>query len=135
MRTIDDIFKEAKCCECGILDGVGFEARIFMGIKIVRDCSTGSTKILTTHNNGHYYHELSDYEYGLIFIKGWRVGVYLIKLENYKEKITVIRGKLNKLVNSKRKKHIMDLESSLMDVIERKTLITKKINHYGNISI
>ena len=85
MRGLDDVFRDALEDEFGAnLDTKTSEARLVFGVKILRDKDSGDVEILNTTKGGDYYEEISLDEYKNFFKKGWRYGVYLVSLSNYR---------------------------------------------------
>jgi len=99
------------------------------GVKIVRDRETGEIEILNTTKGGDYYEEISKKEYDNFYIKGWRYGVYIVSLSNYRRKLDLINDRIQDLIGkSARKKDIDSLQERRKNIMQRYTKVSKKLN-------
>jgi hypothetical protein len=130
MRGLEWVFNDAREDEfAGDLDDSYVEARIVFGVKIVRDRGTGEIEILNTTKGGDYYEEISKKEYDNFYIKGWRYGVYIVSLSNYRRKLDLINDKIQDLIGkSARKKDIDSLQERRKNIMQRYTKVSKKLN-------
>lgn len=131
MRSIDDIFNEALEDDyAGILDDQYVESRIVFGVKIARDRECGEIEIVNTSKGGDYYEEISLKEYETFYEKGWRNGVYVVSLSNYRRKLDAIEEKINDAIKrSATKKEIDYWQERRTTVMKQYTKITNKLKH------
>ncbi len=131
MRNLEDVFKEALDDDyAGILDDHYVESRIVFGIKISRDRECGDIEILNTSKGGDYYEEISNDEYEVFLGKGWRRGVYVVSLSNYRRKLDAIEFKINNAIQrSATKKEIDSWQDRRKTVMKQYTKITNKLKH------
>lgn len=131
MRNLEDVFKEALDDDyAGILDDHYVESRIVFGIKISRDRECGDIEILNTSKGGDYYEEISNDEYEVFLGKGWRRGVYVVSLSNYRRKLDAIEFKINNAIQrSATKKEIDNWQDRRKTVMKQYTKITNKLKH------
>lgn len=131
MRNLEDVFKEALDDDyAGILDDHYVESRIVFGIKISRDRECGDIEILNTSKGGDYYEEISNDEYKVFLGKGWRRGVYVVSLSNYRRKLDAIEFKINNAIQrSATKKEIDNWQDRRKTVMKQYTKITNKLKH------
>ena len=130
MRGLDDVFRDALEDEFGAnLDTKTSEARLVFGVKIQRDKESGDVEILNTTKGGDYYEEISLDEYKNFFKKGWRYGVYLVSLSNYRRKLDLIESKIADLILAKSSQgNITHLQNRRTKIMQRYTQISKKLN-------
>jgi len=84
---IDDIFIQAKLDSNSVkLDTEVSESRLLYGIKIIKEIKTQAISIYDTAVGGDRYKELTESQY-VEFQKGWRVGVYKVRLDVYRDKL------------------------------------------------
>lgn len=129
-RTLKKIFEEAKQDEfSAVLDGKNFEARLLYGIRIEKDSETQSIIIHNTTIGGDFYKEITPEQYETFYKKGWRLGVFVLCLSNYRRKLSMVETSIKKEVNSRKNaKHIQTLKKSRERLMKSFTKITKKIN-------
>lgn len=130
MHYLDEVFKEAfKDPYASSLDTNNVEARLIFGVKIVRVREDGNVFIQNTLRGGNYYEEVSPDEYENFSKKGWRYGVYVVSLSNYRSKLDSINSKLHTLIVSKSSKSsIEEAKDSRTRVMKSYTKISKKLN-------
>jgi|TARA_R110002060_G_scaffold31836_1_gene42449 hypothetical protein len=137
--NLSEIFDEATKDTYAItLDGSGYESRLVYGVKIIRDVKTDSIFIINTTKGGDYYSPI-DAEYLEIFLrKGWRMGVYVLSLSNYRSKLDLIEGRIKKEMNGRASvKQIGLLKSQRERILSKYSEINFKLNklnqiNYGN---
>ena len=114
-RTLENIFEEARQDEfSAVLDGKNFEARLLYGIRIEKDSETQSIIIHNTTIGGDFYKEITPEQYKTFYKKGWRLGVFVLCLSNYRRKLSMVETSIKKEVNSRKNaKHIQTLRKGL----------------------
>ena len=141
MCDLDSVFEEALLDEhTGVLDNKGIEARILLGIKIIRDRESGEIEILNTSKGGDYYQEISTKEYDVFKQKNWRHGVYVVYLSNCRLKLNFIEASINKHIKETAKKvntsngrvKIETLQARRLVILTKYTEITNKLNQLHN---
>ena len=69
MYSLEDVFNQSLADDsCGGLDGEGYQARISLGVKIVKDDETQEVKIFNV-SYGDYYREVSEEEYKYLYFQ------------------------------------------------------------------
>jgi hypothetical protein len=105
------------------------EARLVFGIKIVRVNEGGEVSILNTSKSSGYYEEITPDEYENFIKKGWRYGVYIVSLSNYRTKLDLVDSKIHSLiVNKSSKSSIEEAQELRTKIMNRYSKITKKLN-------
>ena len=140
MRDLDSVFEEALLDEhTGVLDSKGVEARILLGVKIIRDRESGDVEILNTSKGGDYYQEISSKEYDVFKQKTWRHGVYVVYLSNCRLKLNFIEANISGYIkdsaNKKKpnsKERIEELQARRLSILKKYTEITNKLNQLHN---
>ena len=134
MRTLNDVFNEAKeDTFSATLDTKYVEARLVFGVKIVRDRETGVVEIINTQKGGDFYQEIDVDEYDYFLEKSWRFGVYKVSLSNYSRKLINIEASIKDVINDKQNKKQLDsLQSRRLNIMNRYTKITSKLNLLHN---
>lgn len=103
------IFEQAQQDDYAIgLDGNGYKARLVYGIKIVKDDETDEVVIENTLTSGDYYKLITPEEQEVFLEKGWRYGVYVLSLSNYRAKLDKIERLIKEEVNGKNSTKIVD---------------------------
>ena len=112
MRSLESVFREAMEDDfAGDLDDKYIESRVAFGVKIARDRETGDIEILNTSRGGDYYQEITKNEYDNFFKNGWRYGVYVVSLSNYRRKLDVIEQRIRAEINTRKNgRYIMGLK-------------------------
>ena len=129
-RTLKKIFEEAMQDEfSAVLEGKNFEARLLYGIRIEKDSEDHNIIIHNTTIGGDFYKEITLEQYETFYQKGWRLGVFVLCLSNYRRKLGMVETSIKKEVNSRKNaKHIQTLKKSRERLMKSFTKITKKIN-------
>ena len=131
-----EIFEEAKQDTYAlVMDGSGYESRMVYGVKIIKDTETNQVDFLNTMIGGDYYRKLTPEQLQNFVEKGWRYGVYVLSLSNYRSKLDLIEQRIQKFINEKKsEKQIQQLKASRDRVLSRYSEINYKLNqlNYGN---
>ena len=99
--SLKDIWEEAlQDSYASTLDGSSYESRLVFGIKIVYDHDTDSVSIWNTSRGGGFYKEVTKLD--PFFEKGWRYGVYITALDNYRFKLNKIEQSMKNEINGKK---------------------------------
>ena len=111
------------------LDGKGYQSRMVYGLKIVKDDETNKIELINATRGGDYYREINAEELEVFLEKGWRYGVYVLSLSNYRLKLDLIEQKIHKEMNSRKsKKQIEILKGSRKRVMNKYSEINYKLN-------
>ena len=95
----------------------------------MKDLETQDIKIYNTHRGGDYYVEISDDEYYEFLEKGWRFGVYVVSLSNYRQKLEVVKDTIKNLANNKATKKQLEMFHERRDrILEKYSEIKEKLN-------
>ena len=90
---------------------------------------TNTVQILNTTLNGDYYQEISIAEYEVFKEKGWRYGIYVLSLTNYRRKLDKIEKKIKKELNGKNNtRAILNAKANRVRIMENFTTISTKLN-------
>jgi len=128
--SLEDIWNQSLEDEYAvILDGDGYKSRLVYGVKIVRDDETTEVVILNTMRGGNYYSKINPQELEVFHKKGWRNGVYVVALSNYRTKLDSIQERIRNEVNGKNsKKTIQSYKSYRERILNRYNEIKEKLN-------
>ena len=112
--TLIDVWNQAKDdCFTANLDGEGYEARILYGCKISKDNDTNMVQLQNTSRGGEWYLQLDPDEIEIFLKMGWRIGIYMLSLSNYRLKLDRIEMLIKMEVNGRKNpKQIQSLKSS-----------------------
>ena len=129
-HSLEQVFQQSKLDDYAItLDGDGYESRMVYGIKIVRDNETKAIQLLNTMVGGDYYKELTHNQLEVFLDKGWRIGVYVVALSNYRSKLILIEQKIHRVMNgNKSEKQIKSLKGQRTRIMNQYTEINQKFN-------
>jgi transposase-like protein len=133
MYSLEDVFIQAiEDDSCGGLDGVGYQARISLGVKIIKDNETNEVQLFNT-SYGEHYREVSNNEYEVFKEKGWEHGIYYVSLSNSRRKLDLIERKIRIEMNGKcNAKQIQKLKNNRQRNIEKYSEISNKLNELNN---
>tara|TARA_R100000935_G_scaffold58069_1_gene93749 strand:- start:749 stop:1195 length:447 start_codon:yes stop_codon:yes gene_type:complete len=136
LYSLNDIFIEAKKDTYAItLDGIGYESRMVFGVKIVRDKESNNIEIINTLIGGDYYRTLEEEDHKVFRQKGWRYGVYVLSLSNYRTKLDLIESRIHKEMNGRASaKQIGLLKLQRERVMGRYSEINYKLNKLNQIN-
>ncbi len=129
-HSLEDIWNQSLEDEYAvILDGDGYKSRLVYGVKIVRDDETTEVVILNTMRGGNYYSKINPQELEVFHKKGWRNGVYVVALSNYRTKLDSIQERIRSEVNGKNStKTIQSYKSYRERILGRYNEIKEKLN-------
>ena len=128
---LDDIYSQATKDEyCSVLVSPKETSRMLYGIKIIQDKATGLISIYNTTTGGDYYTELTENEYKVFLENGWRYGVYVLSLSNYRRKLTIVNKRIQTEIGKRRTniKNLESLQKSKTRILNRYSTFTKKLN-------
>ena len=128
---LDDIYSQAIKDEyCSVLVSPKDTSRMLYGIKIIQDKATGLISIYNTTTGGDYYTELTENEYKVFLENGWRYGVYVLSLSNYRRKLTIVNKRIQTEIGKRRTniKNLESLQKSKTRILNRYSTFTKKLN-------
>ena len=128
--TLIDVWNQAKDdCFTANLDGEGYEARILYGCKISKDKETNMVQLQNTSRGGEWYIQLEPEEIEIFLNMGWRIGIYMLSLSNYRLKLDRIERLIKMEVNGRKNpKQIQSLKSSRQRILERYSKIKNQLN-------
>ena len=102
-NTLDEVFKQARKERGSVkLDGLGYKASIFLGVKISRDNLSGEVKIYDPIKSINYYVEIEQEQYESFKQLGWRKAVINLSLLKYKDKLDRIKESIGREMNGNR---------------------------------
>jgi len=129
-RGLDIVFQEARKDQgTTILDGLGYEACICLGVKISKDSATGEIKIYDPSKSINYYIEVEQPIYKLFKSIGWKKAVLTITLDKYKDKLERITRGINKEMNaSQSQKRLNFFKESRKQILKKYYKLTVKLN-------
>ena len=117
------------------MDGHGYQSRMVYGVKIIKDNETNRVDFLNTMLGGDHYKKLTSEQLQNFIDYGWRYGVYVLSLSNYRSKLDIIEKRIHKFINDKKsEKQIRILKESRERILARYSEINFKLNQldYGN---
>jgi len=108
-----------------------YEAYILYSIKIVKDNITEAVQIYNTAANGDHYKIIDSDDLEVFLNKGWRYGVYVISLSNYRLKLDRIEHKIREEISGKSNiRYIKILKLQREDVLKRFSKVNQKLNQF-----
>ena len=129
-----EVFEESKQDTYALtINSHGYESRMVYGIKIIRDNETNEIQFLNTMLGADYYSRLTDDQINVFIEKGWRYGVYVLSLSNYRAKLDIIEKRMQKFISEKKsEKQIRQLKGSRERVLSKYSEINFKLNQLNN---
>lgn len=129
---LKEIFNQAsKDPTASPLHGIGYQAYLLYGIKINRDNESGEIEMLDTSRAGDFYSPVTTDEMKNFHEKGWRYGIYVISLSNYRVKLDRIEKQIKKYVNShpsRPSKQLDGYQTHRTNILQKYSEITNKLN-------
>lgn len=134
MYSIDQVFQQAIMDrESALLNSRLYQARLLRGIKIVRDNETLEVEIFNTTIGGDFYKEITPEQYKLFLENGWKVGVYIISLSNYRRKLVRIEERIkNELSSRKNAKSIKTAKQRRLTILKNFSEVSTKLKELQN---
>ena len=134
MYSIDQVFQQALIDrESALLNSSLYQARLLRGIKIVRDNETLEIEIFNTTVGGDFYKEITPEQSKLFLDNGWKVGVYVISLSNYRRKLVKIEQKIkDELSNRKNAKSIKMAKQRRLTILKNFSEVSNKLKELQN---
>ena len=127
MYSLEQVFNEALLDrKSALLNGKLYQARLLRGIKIVRDNETLEVEIFNTTMGGDFYKEVNAEQYKLFRENGWKIGVYVISLTNYRRKLVKIEQRIKDELNSRKNAKSIKMSKS------RRLAILKNFSEVSN---
>ena len=134
--TLIDVWNQAKeDCFTATLDGEGYESRILYGCKISKDNDTNMVQLQNTSRGGEWYLQLDPDEIEIFLKMGWRIGIYMLSLSNYRLKLDRIEMLIKMEVNGRKNpKQIQSLKSSRQRILEKYSKIKNQLNQLNQLN-
>jgi hypothetical protein len=128
--TLEDIWNQSlEDSYSAKLDADGYESRMVYGIKIVRDTESGEIEIFNTMKGGDYYQPINPQEMEVFNNNGWRYGVFVVSLSNYRTKLNAIQERIKREVNgSNSAKKLEEYKLYRESILSRYTEVNQKLN-------
>lgn len=128
--SLMDVYQQAVDDSFAVnLKGRGYNSFSLYGVKIVMDYETKEVALYNMNSGGLYYDKLSEDETNNFLENGWRYGVYVISLSNYRTKLDRLELKIRDEVNNRNRVKEVQAMRDLRDIILRKySEITNKLN-------
>ena len=118
--TLIDVWNQAKeDCFTANLDGEGYEARILYGCKISKDNDTNMVQLQNTSRGGEWYLQLDPDEIEIFLKMGWRIGIYMLSLSNYRLKLDRIEMLIKMEVNGRKNPKQIQLSSPAIVAMDK----------------
>jgi len=134
--SIEEVFDQASNDDYAVsMTGYSFESHMVYGIKIIKDTSNKEIKLFDTMKRGDYFVTLTKREVEIFLENGWRYGVYVLSLDNYRTKLDKIEQRIQKCIAEKKSsKQISIQKSSRERILKKYSEINLKLNqlNYGN---
>ena len=129
-KRLHEIFQEAvNDYGSADLSDKGYQARMRLGIKIIRDLETDEV-IIYDHSRADYYVEMNDNSKKVIDKLGWYKGVLTLTLDKYKDKLERIKESIkNELNGGKSKKRLNYFKESREQILNKYYTTTQKLNY------
>lgn len=136
MYKIEDIYNQSLEDTYAVaIDTDEYSSRMVYGAKIIKDHKSGRFELLNTMKGGDYYTKVTADELEFFYSGGWRYGVFVLSLSNYRSKLDIIEQRIKEYINDKKsEKQIGILKSSRERILKKYSEINSKLNqlNYGN---
>lgn len=128
MYDLEDIFNQAFTDNKSVkrIEN-GYQSVGLLDVKILKDDYTHDIDLLNTSKR--YYQRLTDHEFDTFKEKGWRFGVYVVTLSNYRSKLDKVEKSIRDEVNGKgSEKVIKQLKATRESLMSNYTQLNNKLN-------
>ncbi len=132
MYDLEDIFNQAFTDNKSVkrIEN-GYQSVGLLDVKILKDDYTHDIDLLNTSKR--YYQRLTDQEFDTFKGKGWRYGVYVVTLSNYRSKLDKVEKSIRDEVNGKgSEKAIKQLKATRDSLMSNYTQLNNKLNEQTN---
>jgi hypothetical protein len=132
MFSLEDIFDQAFTDNKSVkrIEN-GYQSVGLLDVKILKDDYTHDIDLLNTSKR--YYQRLTDLEFDAFEQKGWRYGVYVVTLSNYRSKLDKVEKSIRDEVNGKgSEKVIKQLKATRESLMSNYTQLNNKLNEQTN---
>jgi hypothetical protein len=129
-NDLEKVFKQARSEYGSVnIDGDGYQACVYLGVKITKDDMTGEIKIYDPQKSVNYYVEIDKSLYSLFINKGWLGAVIDITLSKYKEKLEIIKESIAREMNGNQSpKRLRVLKEMREQILKKYYKLTQKLN-------
>ena len=111
------------------LNGDDYEARMKLGVKIMKDKNTNEVVIFDHSKGGNYYVEMNPKDLQVILDHGWTNGILKITLEKYKAKLERIKNSIaTELNGNKSSKRLNYFKEARQQILNKYYKVTQKLN-------
>ena len=127
-NDLEKVFKQARSEYGSVnIDGDGYQACVYLGVKITKDDMTGEIKIYDPQKSVNYYVEIDKSLYSLFINKGWLGAVIDITLSKYKEKLERIKESIAREMNGNQSpKRLRVLKEMREQILKKYYKLTQK---------
>lgn len=127
-NDLEKVFKQARSEYGSVnIDGDGYQACVYLGVKITKDDMTGEIKIYDPQKSVNYYVEIDKSLYSLFIKKGWLGAVIDITLSKYKEKLERIKESIAREMNGNQSpKRLRVLKEMREQILKKYYKLTQK---------
>jgi hypothetical protein len=132
MFSLEDIFDQAFTDNKSVkrIEN-GYQSVGLLDVKILKDDYTHDIDLLNTSKR--YYQRLTDSEFDSFKENGWRYGVYVVTLSNYRSKLDKVEKSIRDEVNGKGSdKVIKQLKTTRESLMSNYTQLNNKLNEQTN---
>ena len=132
MYDLEDIFDQAFTDNKSLkrIEN-GYQSVSLLDVKILKDDYTHGIVLLNTSKR--YYQRLTNQEFDTFKGKGWRYGVYVVTLSNYRSKLDKVEKSIRDEVNGKgSEKTIRQLKATRDSLMSNYTQLNNKLNEQTN---
>ena len=132
MFSLEEIFNQAFSDKksAKIIEN-GYQSTSLLDVKLIKDDYTHEVDLLNTSKR--YYQRLTDFEFNTFKEKGWRYGVYVVTLSNYRSKLDKVEKSIRDEVNGKgSEKTIRQLKATRDSLMSNYTQLNNKLNEQTN---
>jgi hypothetical protein len=127
-EIFDQAFSDKKSAK--IIEN-GYQSVSLLDVKILKDDYTHDIDLLNTSKR--YYKRLIDSEFDAFKEKGWRYGVYVVTLSNYRSKLDRVEKSIRYEVNgSNRQKIVKQLKAKRVEFLSEYNNLKNKLNEQTN---
>jgi hypothetical protein len=129
-NELEIVFKQARSDYGSVnIDGDGYQACVYLGVKITKDDMTGEIKIYDPQKSVNYYVEIDKGLYSLFIKKGWASAVIDITLKKYKDKLERIKESISSEMNGNQsQKRLRFLKETREQILRKYYKLTQKLN-------
>ena len=128
MHSLTDLYNEASD-DLGTIQTIDYHKESFIKLGVMLNKYPNKIELINTTKGGDYFKEFTDEELIVLTKNGWRRGVILLSMMNYKRKLLMIENRIQDEMNTRKNdKYIKSLKISREKTLKKYSAKQKLLN-------